>query len=528
MSNNSLVLKIQFGKSSSQNYDIAVDRIAKFDTHMLISKGAKINSATFKDEEIRKNYRKIENLMQLVGNWKTTEMYLNDNLMENYALYQFKEILDCNSKYETSINPEEHCYNYDEEIGWSCNQLNAIITKLPTANFYRSDRYTYWYKYGSFISETEWKIDKDKIKIVLDKEIEKNKLEYCTVFRKENVYKIINNLPDIINTKDSDDWEILYKNVADGNIIEKKPHRIEPIIKRTSRTLDLYGENEDDSETSSDENRFVPEISFNDIGGIDDIIEVIREIIELPLKRPDIFEHMGIKAHKGILLYGYPGCGKTLVAKAIANEINAHFISIKGPELISKWHGQSEANLRSIFDEAREHQPTIIYFDEIDSIAQSRSGEESLRVDARFVNQMLTLMDGIEEYGNVCVIASTNRPELIDSALKRPGRFDYQIEIKKPTDEGCLQIFSIQTKNMPLSKNMDIKIFSKNLIGLSGAEIAFVAHEGAYNCLRRKLNISSIVEHDDFDNINIKRFVVIEKDFNKALKQLKINSNGYS
>ena len=220
-------------------------------------------------------------------------------------------------------------------------------------------------------------------------------------------------------------------------------------------------------------------------------------------------------------MYGPLGCGKTLIAKAIANEIKAHFIPIKGPELLSKWHGQSEENLRKVFEEGRNLSPSIIYFDEIDSIAQVRSAEESLRFDARFVNQRLTLMDGIEEYGNVCVIASTNRKELIDEALMRPGRFDYTIEIEKPTNEGYLKVFQIHTHKMPIEKEFDIFQFSKKLFGLSGAEIAFVAREGAYNCLRKNVEVKKIIAQNNIDEIDFDKLIIRADDFEAVLKKIR-------
>ena len=220
------------------------------------------------------------------------------------------------------------------------------------------------------------------------------------------------------------------------------------------------------------------------------------------------------------MLYGLFGIGKIFIVKVIANEIKAHFIAVKGPELLSKWHGESEENIRNVFDDAAKLQPSIIYFDEIDSIAQCRSGDENLRIDARLVNQLLTLMDGIEDYGNIRVIASTNRPELIDDALLRPGRFDYSIEVKKPTLEGCYQIFSIHTKDMPIEPGFDKLVFSKSLLGLSGAEISFVAREGAYNCLRRNVDLRKAINDGELDKIDYTSFVVKEEDHRLALSSI--------
>jgi transitional endoplasmic reticulum ATPase len=181
-----------------------------------------------------------------------------------------------------------------------------------------------------------------------------------------------------------------------------------------------------------------------------------------------------------------------MIAKAIANEIDAHFRDIKGPELLSKWLGESEENLRKVFDEASKFEPSIIFFDEIDSIAQKRSSRDIIR--SEIVNQLLTLMDGVEEYTNVRIIASTNRLDLLDNALLRPGRFDYHIKIENPTLEGRIEIIKIYTKNMPLANDVDIKALANELHGHSGAEIHFVITESAYNCLRRNVNTKEVLK----------------------------------
>ena len=230
---------------------------------------------------------------------------------------------------------------------------------------------------------------------------------------------------------------------------------------------------------------------------------------------------MGIQPHKGVMLYGPPGCGKTMIAKAIAYDIEAHFISIKGPELLNKYYGQSEENLRKVFEEARDLQPSVIFFDEIDSIAQKRSGEESLRMDARIVNQLLTLLDGIEDYGKICVIAATNRLELIDEALLRPGRFDYTLEIPLPDAEACRKIFEITTNDMPVSDEFSLQEFCPDLKGLSGADISFVAREGAYNCLRRNIDLKGKISGDELEKLEYEDLVIQKEDFRKALSKIK-------
>ena len=200
--------------------------------------------------------------------------------------------------------------------------------------------------------------------------------------------------------------------------------------------------------------RGVPQVTYEDIGGLKEEIQKVREMIELPLRHPEIFEKLGIEAPKGVLLHGPPGTGKTLLAKAVANESNSHFISISGPEIMSKFYGESEARLREIFKEAKEKAPSIIFIDEIDSIAPKRE-EVTGEVERRVVSQLLSLMDGLEARGKVIVIAATNRPNAIDPALRRPGRFDREIEIKVPDKRGRLEILQIHTRNMPLDTDVD-------------------------------------------------------------------------
>ena len=228
------------------------------------------------------------------------------------------------------------------------------------------------------------------------------------------------------------------------------------------------------------------QVAYEDIGGLKEEIQKVREMIELPLRHPEIFEKLGIEAPKGILLHGPPGTGKTLLAKAVASESNAHFISISGPEIMSKFYGESEARLREIFKEAKEKAPSIIFIDEIDSIAPKRE-EVTGEVERRVVSQLLSVMDGLEARGKVIVIAATNRPNAIDPALRRPGRFDREIEIKVPDKRGRLEILQIHTHNMPLDPNVDQHRVAAVTHGFVGADLEYLCKEAAMKCLRRLL-----------------------------------------
>jgi ATP-dependent 26S proteasome regulatory subunit len=514
-------LEIRFKKSTSKSYPESLKLLKTFSNAVISESGDSENSVTISQDEFVEKFNVINILWGMVGNWKSSQILINGKTANVSNLNIYSNIVGCYNKYKSAIIQEEHCRLYGNKEGWGCKFLGEVNRYLPENSW---DRGRYWYEFGHFDSETIWKIDKEKIQGILQREVEVRKISLCPIFSYEKVKTIVNELPEFIDTSADDKWEVVYEDTVNGSLIERKPVKIQPKNIRRNNVFSISlgkGKESDDEDNETKKQRYIPEVTFSDIGGIDDIVETVREVIELPIKKPEIFKFLGIKPHKGILLYGSPGTGKTLIAKAIANEIKAHFIAVKGPELLSKFHGESEENIRKVFAEASELQPSIIYFDEIDSIAQSRSGDETLRFDSRIVNQLLTLMDGIEDYGNIRIIASTNRAELIDEALLRPGRFDYSIEVKKPTLEGCYQIFSIHTKDMPIESGFDKQTFCKNLVGLSGAEISFVAREGAYNCLRRNVDLRKAINDDELDNIDYTSFVVKEEDFALALSSVR-------
>jgi transitional endoplasmic reticulum ATPase len=264
--------------------------------------------------------------------------------------------------------------------------------------------------------------------------------------------------------------------------------------------------------------RGVPQVSYEDIGGLKEEIQKVREMIELPLRHPEIFEKLGVEAPKGVLLYGPPGTGKTLLAKAVANESNAHFISISGPEIMSKFYGESEARLREIFKEAKEKAPSIIFIDEIDSIAPKRE-EVTGEVERRVVSQLLSLMDGLEARGKVIVIAATNRPNAIDPALRRPGRFDREIEIKVPDKKGRLEILQIHTRHMPLAPDVDLEKLASVTHGFVGADLEYLCKEAAMKTLRRVLPSLKLDEEKVPPEV-LNNLVVTMEDFENALKDV--------
>ena len=264
--------------------------------------------------------------------------------------------------------------------------------------------------------------------------------------------------------------------------------------------------------------REIPEVMYEDIGGIKPAITRIREIIELPLKHPELFNRLGIDAPKGVLLHGPPGTGKTMLAKAVANESDAYFITINGPEIMSKYYGESEHKLREAFEEAEKNTPAVIFIDEIDSIAPKRA-EVTGEVERRVVAQLLSLMDGLKTRKNVIVIAATNRPEALDMALRRPGRFDREIELRVPDREGRLEIFQIHTRGMPLAEDVNLDGLADRTYGFVGADIAAMCREAAMNALRRILPEINL-EQKEIPKETLDKLVVTRSDFEDVMKEI--------
>ena len=264
----------------------------------------------------------------------------------------------------------------------------------------------------------------------------------------------------------------------------------------------------------------VPNVKWQDVGGLDDVKQELGEAVEWPLKNPEVFVRMGVTPPKGILLYGPPGTGKTMLAKAVANESEANFILIKGPELLSKWVGESEKAVRKIFQKARQTSPSIIFFDEIDSLAPRRGASGDNRVTERVVNQLLTEIDGLEELHNVVVVGATNRPDILDTALLRPGRFDRIIMVGSPDEKTRDKIFEIHTKSMPLAKDVNIKELAKKTEGYAGADIASLCREAAIIALRKDME-SKEVGNKDFEEALSRVRPSITKEIEDSYRVLK-------
>jgi transitional endoplasmic reticulum ATPase len=338
-------------------------------------------------------------------------------------------------------------------------------------------------------------IDKDK-KINLSKDIEgiiKDKLLNLNLFEK-NIVKV----PGIpILTDDGyRDLQLIVNKTIPKNA-----------VRITENTKIIISEKAEDSKT--------PSMTYDDIGGLKKEIESIREMVELPIKRPEIFKKLGISPPKGVLLYGPPGTGKTLLAKAVASETDAKFITINGPEIVSGVYGKSEENLRSIFKDAEENAPAIIFIDEIDAIAPKRENIHG-ETEKRIVAQLLTLMDGLSSRGQVVVIAATNMPETIDPALRRPGRFDRELEINVPDKESRKEILQVHTRGMPIEDlNLDEIVELTN--GFSGADISSLCKEAALKAIKRLMPIINTESGKQLSREVLEKLIIKQRDFLDAL-----------
>ena len=282
--------------------------------------------------------------------------------------------------------------------------------------------------------------------------------------------------------------------------------------------LDVATELKIAEKPAKEEGAKVPRVTYEDIGGLGEEVRKVREMIELPLRHPELFERLGVEAPKGVLLHGPPGTGKTLLAKAVASETNANFLSISGPEIMSKFYGQSEENLRDVFKQAEENAPSIIFIDELDSIAPKRD-EVAGEVERRVVAQLLALMDGLQARGKVVVIGATNRPNALDPALRRPGRFDREIEIGIPDKDGRLEILQIHTRGMPLEETVRLDELAGFTHGYAGADLSALCKEAAMRSLRRILPDIDL-QVDEIPSEVLARLVVTREDFLHAFREM--------
>jgi transitional endoplasmic reticulum ATPase len=371
-----------------------------------------------------------------------------------------------------------------------CKQIRVYDNDHLTANS--------WYAFGGMGEDAVFEVDKDAITERILSDL--GPCVRCPILDLDATAELVARLPERIDPGRDAAWRYREDGpVSDWKVVKVRngreeasppPEERESLIERLARSVRSGGAGVAAASGTAPGSRNVPATRYEDVGGMRETIDLIREAVELPITHPEIFKKLNIRPHKGILFYGPPGTGKTLLARAVAHESGAHFVAISGPEILNKYWGQSEAKLRSIFNEARTKAPAIILFDEIDSFASSRD-TMSESFEATLVSQLLSLMDGMNDLGRVCVIATTNRPSALDSALRRPGRFDHEIEIGLPDAEARLHILGIHTRDMPTDPQLNLKQIAGLTGSYSGADLEALCREAALVCMRRTINLSS-------------------------------------
>jgi transitional endoplasmic reticulum ATPase len=357
-----------------------------------------------------------------------------------------------------------------------------------------------WYAFGKMGEDGAFEVDKEAITERLLSDL--GPCVRCPILDLDTTAEIVARLPEKIEPGKDPSWR--YKEdgpLKNWAVVKTRggrqaaeaaaQHEREGLIERLARSVRSSGAGVAAAGGIAQGTRNVPATRYEDVGGMRDTIALVREAVELPITHPEIFRKLNIRPHKGILFYGPPGTGKTLLARAVAHESGAHFVAVSGPEILNKYWGQSEARLRSIFNEARTKAPAIVLFDEIDSFASSRD-MMSESFEATLVSQLLSLMDGLNDLGRVCVIATTNRPGALDAALRRPGRFDHEIEIGLPDAEARLHILKIHTREMPTAPDLDLGQIAQHTGGYSGADLEALCREAALVCMRRTINLRDL------------------------------------
>jgi transitional endoplasmic reticulum ATPase len=520
---------VRFGQSVSAEYERALECASKFVSFTPAGASVPFNTIETNYQEVLDKYQVFMELLSLISGWEFAGVMHHDKIISPDVLRKnFKVIAECYFERSQAENKDAYC---NEIKGcWGCRLLSGIVHNHQEVEY--NDYTKYWYQFGLFTSKTIWSVDKEQISKAVIDIIEKKNIDFCPAFQYVFFRKILAALPSKIDVTDTENWGLEYLDTSITNTKRWEPvnvfhkSKVTSVPKesqKTRKSKKLTDSALQDSESESINLRYIPETNFKDVGGIEDILQNIREVVELPLIKPELFDHLGIKPYRGILLWGEPGNGKTLIAKAIAHEVNAHFIPIAGPDILNKSFGESEKNLRAIFEEARDLQPSIIFIDEIDSIAQSRLAGEATKWYATVVNQLLSLMDGIKEFGNVTILASTNRPDLLDAALLRPGRFDYKLEVRRPNLHGCKTILEIACREMPLAPDVNLFPLAEAVMGYSAAEITFVAREAAMSAMRRTVDIKAVLRGET-TTVDLSNLVVKQSDFVNALMIVKWHS----
>jgi len=423
----------------------------------------------------------LQHLMGIISGWKSSSVTVDADVLERErdfarllaetsACYRAKRNVPWNDGY--CIGKDSPA---DERRRFGCRLENPVRWEFKR---FGSGRMVNWYEFGDLSGDHRlYHIDKKKILEALTMGISRSACALCPSFSQERLEAGVSLLPDQIDIEADDNYMIKYSSVDRGMALG---------IMRVERyAFPLYGD--DEPEQPGDAvGRDVPAVRYSDIAAQEAALAAIEDVVGLPLRHADYFASVGVQPHRGVLLYGSPGNGKTLLAKAVAGEADAHLEIVNGPEILSKWYGESQANLRRIFERAKTYAPSVILFDEIDSIAAARSAMREQH-DVALISQLLVLLDGLEERGQIIVIGTTNRIEAVDPAIRRPGRFDYHILLEEPNAQGREAILQVHLAKLRTEIGVNLQELASLTDGFSGADLAGVCREAGLVAIRRAL-----------------------------------------
>lgn len=444
------------------------------------------------------NAVKIDNLKRLVYTWKGTELLINNEPSTKrefeFFIEKFLELRRCwNTQKRRIMKASKYPCVDDFTIGCKYLRLDAKHELLHPFNYYGEPA---WFTVGDFDGNVV-NIDKEIIRKQIRDVMRYKSLSICPYFDESEIERCIAKLPDILDPNKDTKYAFIYERGKDEPVwvipkdFQNRPYgfsfeKNESLVSHGGMGFNIqFGQDQLDKLKEKPQ-RIIPTIRYDDVRGQKEAVEAVRDYVELPIKYGKLFKQIGVESGKGVLLYGPPGNGKTLLAKAVAGEAGAHIEIISGPEILSKWVGGSERNLRLVFEKARELEPSIILFDEIDSIAPSRETVE-FHHQKELVSQLLVLLDGLEERGQVIVIATTNRIDDIDPAIKRPGRFDRMVYVGFPDVEGRKDIFKKYLSKMNISENVSLEILSTLTQEISGAQIEHLCREAGLICIKEAI-----------------------------------------
>jgi AAA+ superfamily predicted ATPase len=477
-------LSITFGKSTSPLYDRAVQLAQGMAGYRRTGEGRDLIHAVTVTVSLahETTWEKVHQLLRLVSAWRSTSLHVAGQPVRYWALAgRLAQVKDCYARKLRHSAGAGYCSGQStpgaEATSFGCRFCKGVSREVDRSDY----RGASWIQFGRLSPQRDsFRVDKAAILRTLEQETRADGCLFCPAFRWQRVRAAVHDLPDVIDLGGDSSFEVKY-----SAINPRKALGIQPKEAADNGGL-LFGLEAGERPAALARTRNVPNVSYADVAGQDVALEQIKNVVELPLRHPAYFEALRVEPQRGVLLYGPPGNGKTLLAKAVATESNAHFELISGPEILSRWLGQSEENLRRVFERARQRAPSVVLIDELDSIAPRRE-RLSQQHDVQLLAQLLVLLDGLETRGQVAVIATTNRLEAVDPAVCRPGRFDYHIEVPCPDRAGRAAILRVFLAKMKTRRGLPSEVLADATAGFSGAELAALCREAGLHAIQRGL-----------------------------------------